>query len=314
MRSIIRTSLPLLLILLGVFACVIPGTPQVDQNAAGTAVQETLSAIIKQTEDAGQGIVDLSSDTPVPSVTASLTFTPIPASFTPIPVSFTPTLIPTSTLTPTLVPSSTPTFPMISVSVATNCRVGPGKIYQLLGYLPENQWVRVYAGNATHDYWYIRNPSNASEFCWIWGEYATFIGSLGGLPIYTPPPSPTPTMTATPAPDFDAWYSALQSCVPKWWADLKLKNTGSSTFRSMSITLKDSVTNEMVTSLKDGFTDRTGCSSTTKDTLIPGKTVTASSAGFSYDPKGHKINAVVTLCTSTGMNGFCVTQRFTFKP
>ena len=161
MRSIKRTPLPLLLILLGVFACAIPGTPQVDQNAAGTAVQQTLSAILKQTEDAGQSIVDVSSETPAPSVTASPTFTPIPASLTP-------TLVPTSTLTPTLISSSTPTLPMISVSVATNCRVGPGTVYQILGYLSKNEWVRVYAEDSSHAYWYIRNPSNSSQFCWVW--------------------------------------------------------------------------------------------------------------------------------------------------
>lgn len=307
MRTTKRISLPLLLILLlGVFACIVPGIPQIDQNAAGTAVQQTLSAIIKQTEDAGQSIVDVSSDTPEATFTAFPTFTPMATS--------TPTLVPTSTLTVTPVPSWTPTFPMISVSVATNCRLGPGKVYQLVGGLPAGEWVRVYARDPGEDYWYIRNPDKPSQFCWVWGEYATVIGPVGGLAIYTPPPSPTPTMTSTPAPDFDASYSGLQSCNGKFWADIKLKNTGTGTFRSVSMTLTDTVTKAVKTTIKDGFTDLTGCNSTTKDTLAPGKTVIASSPAFAYNPGGHKINASITLCTATGLNGYCVTLKMTFKP
>ncbi len=305
MRSFKRTSLPLLLILLGVFACVIPGVPQVDQNAAGTAVQQTLSAIIQQTRDAGQGVVDLSSDTPAPTNTPYPTFTPIQPS---------PTFTPTVTYTPTVVPTWTPTYPMISVSMATNCRVGPGKIYKLVGGLPAGVWVRVYARDPGEDYWYIRNPDKPAQFCWVWGEYATVIGPLGGLPIYTPPPTPTPTMTSTPSPDFDASYASFQTCSGKWWGEVKLRNTGSVTFRSISMTVKDTVNSVVKTVIQNGFTGHTGCNSSFRDTLVPGKTTMVSLPAYAYNFKGHKMNATITLCTSTGLNGYCVTQKITFKP
>ncbi len=317
MRTMKRTSLPLLLVLLGVLACAVPAVPIIDQNAAGTAVQETLSAIIKQTQDAGENIVDVSSDTPAPSAVASATLTAIPPSFTP---TFTPifTSTATETSTPTLIPTatrtSTPSEPMVSVSVPTNCRVGPGKIYQLVGGLPSGKWVRVYARDPGGDYWYIRNPDKPTQYCWIWGEYATVIGPIGQLPVYTPPPTPTPTMTSTPAPDFEASYQGLESCSNRWWADLKLRNTGSSTFRSMTISLRDTVTTVMVTLIADDFVDRTGCNSSIRDVLAPGKAATASSAAFTYLPSGHKISAIVTLCTNPGMNGMCVTRKFSFKP
>ncbi len=317
MRTMKRTSLPLLLILLGVLACAVPAVPIIDQNAAGTAVQETLSAIIQQTENAGENIVDVSSDTPEPSPLASATLTSIPPSFTPtFTAIFTSTA--TETSTPTLIPTatrtSTPSQPMVSVSVATNCRVGPGKIYQLVGGLPAGQWVRVYARDPGGNYWFIRNPDRTSQFCWIWGEYATVIGPTGQLPVYTPPPTPTPTMTSTPAPAFDASFQGVEGCNNRWWADIKLKNTGSSTFRSLTLTVRDTVTSVMITVISDEFTDRTGCNSVVKDTLPPGKALTVSSAAFGYLPSGHKINATITLCTNTGMNGFCVTRKFTFKP
>jgi hypothetical protein len=297
----------LLLLLLGVFACVLPAVPQVDQNAAATAVQGTLNAIIKQTEDAGQPIVDTETDTPQPTFTGFPTFTPI----VPTPT-FTPTA--TYTLPPPPVSTNTPTYPMVSVSIATNCRSGPGKLYTLMGYLQENVWVRVYARDAGTDYWYIRNPANSSQFCWIWGEYATVIGSLSQLPVYTPPPSPTPTMTSTPVPGFDVTYVGLQSCTGKFWADLKLRNTGTTAFRSVSITVVDTVTKASLTVARDMFVDFTGCNSSTKDTLQPGKALIASAPRFAYNPDGHKINATVTLCTGLGMNGYCKTVKLSFKP
>jgi len=56
------------------------------------------------------------------------------------------------------------------------------------------------------EYWIIKNPDRAGE-CWLWGYYASVVGSTAGLPIYTPPPTPTPTFTATPTitttPDYN---------------------------------------------------------------------------------------------------------------
>lgn len=319
MRTMKRTSLPLLLILLGILACAVPAVPIVDQNAAGTAVQETLSAIIKQTQDAGENIVDVSSDTPEPSPVATLTLTPIPPTFTST-STFTPVFTSTATITstPTLIPTatrtSTPTVPMVSVSVATNCRLGPGKIYQLVGGLQAGVWVRVYARDPGGNYWYIHNPERPAQFCWIWGEYATVIGSIGQLPVYTPPPTPTPTMTSTPAPAFNASYMGIEDCSGKWWADFKLRNTGSMAFRSITMTLWDTNTSVIVTLIRDQFSDRTGCNLSITDSLPPGKALTVSSAAFAYLPSGHKINATITLCTNVGMNGFCVTRKLTFKP
>ena len=244
---------------------------------------------------------------PSPTSTTTATFTPIPATFTP-------TFTSTATLTPTLVFTPTPLVPMVRVSVATNCRLGPGKAYALVGALLVGETAQVYARSSAGDYWYIRNPDRSTQFCWLWGEYATVTGLYTGLPIYTPRPSPTPTYTATPAPGFDASYQGLQTCSGKWWGDIKLKNTGSATFRSVSMTLRDTVTSKAATTIRDGFTDLTGCGSTSRSTLVPGKSATASSPQFAYNPAGHKLKLTITLCTNTGLNGLCVTETITFKP
>ena len=150
MRIVKRTSLPLLLVLLGVLACAVPVVSQLDQSALNTAVAETMAVIIQRTQDAGSGVAPVATDTPT------------------LPVTGTPA---TPTLTPTSTASATPTFtalppltPMISVSVPTNCRVGPGKVYRRVGGLLVGEVVQVYARNPGGDYWYIRNPDSPSDF------------------------------------------------------------------------------------------------------------------------------------------------------
>jgi hypothetical protein len=276
----------------------------VDQNSVGTAVMQTLSAISQLTQAAGPDISVVQSATP------SATLSPGEPTFTPAP----PTLTPTATLTPLPIFSVTPLIPMISVSVPTNCRVGPGKAYRMVGALLVGETVQVYARDPAGDYWYIRNPDSPSEYCWVWGGYATLSGITIVLPVYTPPPTPTPTFTATPAPNFDLSFAALGSC-SGWWVDLDLKNTGSLTFKSVSLTVRDTVTSSVVASVVDGFAEKTGCgSSVTRKTLLPGKVFTQSSPKFAYDLTGHKLRATVTLCSNTGLGGICVTKTIVFKP
>lgn len=301
MRTTKHTSLLLLLVLLGVFACAMPGLPVTSQDAVDTAVAETLAVILQMTQDAGSGVVFDVSDTPTLPVTATFS-SQIPT--------LTPTLMPTSTATLTAIPLT----PMISVSVPTNCRVGPGKAYTMVGALLVGEVVQVYGRNPSGDYWYIRNPDDPGDFCWVWGEYATFTGLISTIPIFTPPPTSTPTNTATPAPAFDASFGGLEAC-SGWWVDVDLHNTGTLTFRSVSLTVKDTVTTIMVVTSADVFTDRTGCSTVIqKKALGPGKAAGQSSGKFTYNPAGHKMRATVTLCSATGLNGTCVTDSLVFTP
>src|SRR5512143_3628236 len=117
-----RTSLPVLLILLGVFASAVPEIPQVGQTFDGTSIAQTVDAIIQQTQTAATPAAVVPSNTLAPGVTPTLTFTPIPPSFTP-----------TATSSPFVIFTVTPILPMISVSVPTNCRLGPGKAYEMVG-------------------------------------------------------------------------------------------------------------------------------------------------------------------------------------
>lgn len=288
------------LFILGI-ACVVPGISMPDPNAVSTFAAQTVIAGL--TQDAPQEIF---------SPTLEATFTPT-FTFTPT-LTFTPTFTPTETQTPIPIFSPTPIIPMISVSVPTNCRNGPGRAYGITGSLLVGKTAEVHGRDPTGNYWYIRNPGPGAQFCWVWGEYATLSGPYLFLPVFTPPPTPTPTVTPTPSPSFTMKFDNLDSCAG-WWVDIQLKNTGAVTFRSVKIEVKDMVTDVEHVALADGFTDLDGClKTTTKDTLAPGDTFNLSAPAFAYDPSGNNIRVIITLCTNSGQKGGCVTNKINFKP
>jgi uncharacterized protein YraI len=294
-----RVSLTMIVLSIVVLACALPAISLQDPSAISTSVAQTVMAGVIQT---------ISAKTLVP-VVQEATLTPTPELPT-----FTSTASPTQTLTATLAFTFTPEIPQISVSVPTNCRTGPGKVYRMVGALLVGEAAQIYGRDPTGQYWYIRNPDSGNEFCWVWGQYATIVGNIAFLPVYTPPPTPTPTFTPTPSPDFEADYTSLDSCVG-WWVEIKLRNTGSLPFKSMGITVKDTVTGTVLANYTDGFTNIDGClSSNTRDTLAVGKTRVISAPAFSYDPSGHKIRATITLCSDDGQSGMCVTRTINFTP
>ena len=281
------------LLLIASLACALPSAVPAtgDPNIFGTFIAQTVAAALTQSAVPSMAPIVMASDTPL------FTTTPEP-----------PTLTPTVTLTSTPIFTSTPVIPQISVSIATNCRVGPGKVYDRVGALLVGQVAEVVGRNSTGNYWYIRNPSSSGNFCWLWGEYATVTGNFTNLAVFTPPPTPTPT------PNFALDYGGKDTCTG-WWVDLDLYNNGGITFKSVALTLRDTVTETVLTMYADGFTDKDGClDSVTRDNLHPGAERTISSPAFSYDPTGNKLRATVTLCSNTGQNGTCVTQVIEFKP
>ena len=265
--------------------------PTQDISLLGTLVMQTMAAGATQTALAGIPVGGVDTPTVTPMV--------IPAS---------PTLSPTVTLSPTPIFTSTPTVPLISVSVPTNCRVGPGRVYDRVGGLQVGQFAEVVGRNNAGNYWYIRNPSREG-FCWLWGEYATVTGNVVALPIYTPPPTPTPM------PAFQAAYDGLESCGSSWWADIELVNTGGISFESVSVTVRDTDTDIVVSMYTDVFHDIDGCSDTfNRDSLPTGDSRTVSAAAFTYNPTGHRLRATITLCSRDGQNGTCATDTIRFTP
>lgn len=100
---------------------------------------------------------------------------------------------PTFTLTPTsnLLSTGTPT---VTVSVATNCRKGPGQTYESVYGLPIGQSAEVVGKNTSTNYWIIKIPGS-NNTCWLWGQYATVTGDTSSLQTVQIPPTPTSTAT-----------------------------------------------------------------------------------------------------------------------
>lgn len=290
---------------LAALACTLGATPPPDPGAISTAAAQTI-------------IASLTGGAPF---TATNTFVQ-------------PTLtLPTDTptLIPTQVPLSTftPLIPQISVTVATNCRSGPGKAYPKVGALKSGLFVDVYARDPSGNYWYIRNPDHANDFCWVWDEYAILTGSIAGVPMFTPPPTATSTATATftqtptvtatlkPGARFDFGYSGLETCKAKkqWWVEFVVKNTGNFPFRSMSVIVQDVKKNVTLSRTVDGFDSVKGCKPTAHlDKLAIGKSVVISSHAFPFNLSGRDLRAWVVLCLQPSQGGACVQKTVVFTP
>jgi hypothetical protein len=305
-----RTYFPVAALLFASLACSsAPVFSAPDTGAISTSAAQTVIAGL--TMNAPQATFSATTE-----VTSTFTYTPEPPTFTP-----TETLTPTQTPTATLAFTPTQLVPLISVSVPTNCRNGPGKVYEMVGALLVGEFAEVYGRDPTNNYWYIRNPDSENGFCWVWGKYATLTGPFLLLPLFTPPPTPTPTLTplptltSTPFPAFKADYVGLDTCNGSWWVEIKLKNKGSIPLKSVNISVRDIATDVVVVNLADGFTNLDGClAKATKDTLGPGDTYLLSAPAFTYDPTGHELRVTLTLCSDTGQKGSCATNKIDFAP
>ncbi|MBI9045008.1 MAG: hypothetical protein JEZ06_11010 [Anaerolineaceae bacterium] len=153
-------------------------------------------------------------DTKAPIATATITFTP------------------TERLTPTL------SKVMVSVSVDTNCRFGPGESYPYLGALLVGEEAEVIGKGKHGQYWVIKNPDAPGE-CWIWGQFATLTGPAEKVPVRTPPPTPTPSKTATATPQalMRAFYQTINTCGGRQYVVFNVWNDGNIAFESVRINL-----------------------------------------------------------------------------
>src|SRR5687767_4187927 len=135
-------------------ACTVPGISTFSPNSVNTAIVQTI--VVGLTHTATSFVPISIVESPIPTFTPEL-----------------PTFTPTATLSPTPVFTATPVIPQISVSTPTNCRMGPGKVYDRVGALLLDEVAEVVGRDPVGNYWYIRNPRDSNGFCWLWGEYAT---------------------------------------------------------------------------------------------------------------------------------------------
>lgn len=174
MNKQLRSTLTILLMLLSILACNLPGsvTPIVVTATVDLAATITAQAQLIQN---GQPSPDPLPSSPVPPAPSGLEASA------------------TSTITPTITLTSTPSTPMVTVSKNTNCRTGPGKEYDNIDALVVGQSAEVVGKSTITHYWIIKQP-NGTGGCWLWGEYATVTGDTNALKEYAIPATPTPTI------------------------------------------------------------------------------------------------------------------------
>ena len=173
--------------LLVIVACNLSNTTPVPEAPDGNAIATSVALTV---EASGQ----------IPPPNAELP-TPLPTMTPP------PAQAPTEAATPTITLTATPSVPMVSVSIDTNCRTGPGKVYDRIGALMTNETAEVVGKNTPSNYWIIKNPDRNGN-CWLWGQYATVAGNTANLQEYAVPPTPTPAPPAAPSN-----FAAAQVCV-----------------------------------------------------------------------------------------------------
>lgn len=232
----------------------------------------------------------------------------------PVQPEFTATIIQTPMITPT----GTLSIPMVSVSVDTNCRTGPGVIYDYLTALSVGEKAEVIGKYTTisPNYWVIKKGSNT---CWLWGQYATVEGNINNIPEIVPPPSPTPTATSTATatalptgPNFSFSYDGISHCsAGDDYAILKWVNSGSVVFESARTEIKDldaaaNLYGPAFSNAPFGAASP-GCAAG-NSSLGVGNTAYSSYYIGTPAPAGHHIRMTVTLCSQDNLLGDCVTH------
>ncbi len=299
--------------LIFVSACNLPVGPAVvsGPNQDATAAIETqIAEIVASTAAAQTALANAvaSTLTAMPTNTPESTFTPS--------LTLTPSLSPTPsfTLTPSFTPTPTftltPEVPMVSVSVETNCRTGPGTAYDIVGALQVGRTAEVVGRASDSGSWIIRNPSNPGTTCWLWGQYATVTGNWQSLPVIAPPPTPTPN------PEF-VIVSTGTTYEPLWiiWTiDVSVQNTGGLTWQSGRVVMHDNTSGANLNGVPTNkFQVPPGTPATSED-LTPGEIGGLYAAPLPYNPAGHSLTVTVTLCTKNGLAGTCASKVTTFTP
>ena len=143
------------------------------------------------------------TSTPTPKFTPTYTATETPGDTeTPTPEPTTTTPLPTATVMSTKNNNEDTDQPTVKVSLATNCRTGPGIGYYILSVLKVGEPGQLVGRDQYGNYWIIKDPRKTGKECWLWSYYATTSGNTKNLQVYFYPSQPTANNTKTPVPTF----------------------------------------------------------------------------------------------------------------
>jgi hypothetical protein len=246
-----------------------------------------------------------------PTVAASETPLPPPTA-TPAPPTETASPAPTATETATPEPSATPTalIPIAEVFKESNCRVGPAGNYDLVTVLAPGSRVEIIASDlGAGYYWFVRNPENPEQGCWVLAQNVRVSGEVAALPAFTPLPSPTS------APAFKVVFKDFDVCKGDYFARFMITNSGDVQFRSAYIKVTNTKNGEVQEQSLNAFDLTQGCIIAKNiSPLTPGQTGYLDSPRFRRDPRNQRLNVIIMACTEQNLRGTCVTQTLEVRP
>jgi len=247
------------------------------------------------------------TESPTPNVTATIDVAATETRQAELVPTQTPSETPTETPTPSPSATYTPIPPMAEVVRESNCRVGPGGIYQLVATYQVGQILEVAAKDLGGGYWFVKNPEKPEEQCYLLAQNIVITGDTAALPKFTPQPSPTAF------PYFKVEFKKIDVCKGNDFALFIVENVGSIPFRSNYIRVTDQKVNKTVEQALNAFDLFVGCVLAKNIApLDPGGTGYVHSPPFTWGGRG-KLRAVIMLCTDQFLKGTCVTQSVDIK-
>ncbi len=110
----------------------------------------------------------------------------------------TPPPSPSASPSPTVTPTPTEQAPIVIGDSNSNCRFGPGTVYDVVGFLLEGQSAPIDGRNAAWTWWWIERV-DGSGHCWVWDGLVTVEGDTSAVPVIAAPPTPTPADNEPPS-------------------------------------------------------------------------------------------------------------------
>ena len=99
-----------------------------------------------------------------------------------------PTLTRVAPRAPTVTFTATPFFLIAFPKDQTvNCRSGPGTAFTVIGELKPGRQAEIKGKNIDVTWWYVKNPSDPSTFCWLAADFVNTEGNVEALPVVNPP-------------------------------------------------------------------------------------------------------------------------------
>jgi len=244
---------------------------------------------------------------PAEQATAHLAAIEATATFTQ-PAEVIPSETPTATRTPKPSATSTPEPPAAEVVRESNCRTGPGGIYELVATYQVGQLLDVVARDLGGGYWFVQNPEKPEEQCYLLAQNIRISGETTALPKYTPLASPTAP------PYFNLSFKKFDTCEGVDFAVFTVENVGSVPFRSAYIKVTNYKANKSVEQALNAFDLKVRCVLAKNIApLNPGGTGYVYSPPFKWSGRGQTLRAVIMICTEKNLKGTCVTQNMDIK-